>query len=33
MAGDFSTRIDQHFASLTDPRRGKESRRSWNADI
>jgi len=23
MAGDFSTRIDQHFASLTDPRRGK----------
>jgi len=23
MAGDFSTRLDQHFASLTDPRRGK----------
>jgi predicted transposase YbfD/YdcC len=23
MACDFSTRIDQHFASLTDPRRGK----------
>jgi predicted transposase YbfD/YdcC len=23
MTGDFSTRIDQHFASLTDPRRGK----------
>jgi predicted transposase YbfD/YdcC len=23
MTGDFSTRIDQHFASLSDPRRGK----------
>jgi predicted transposase YbfD/YdcC len=23
MASDFSTRIDQHFAGLTDPRRGK----------
>src|SRR3954452_9597606 len=23
MASDFSARIDRHFASLTDPRRGK----------